>query len=274
MLFYSAVLQRLEPGFYGIMKAMLKIAVVTDIHYGLADEGETAARLGLKMLEQSLESIHQDNFDLLVDLGDRLNDKKLSDARACLKELALSFRNIRMPRHHILGNNDILDVQKQEKILGTTLTNHGITMAGWHFIFLSAYDGSVAGNLDDFSLNWLERELQANDYPKIVFCHQPLDGEDLPDNRFFSDDSSGAYSGGAEIARSIMEESGKVKMVISGHIHQNKVCKINNINYVSITATTPFRDAEEKAAYAVLELTDDIRLRVIGRDELEMQFAL
>ncbi len=253
---------------------MLKIAVVTDIHYGLTEEGQTASRLGLQMLEQSLNTIGQDSFDLLVDLGDRLNDKKLADARACLKELAVCFRNIRMPRHHILGNNDILDVQKQEKILGTTLTNHSITMSGWHFIFLSAYDGSVAGNLDDFSLNWLERELEANDLPKIVFSHQPLDGQDLPDNRFFKDDTTDAYSKGASYARSIFEESGKVKLVISGHLHQNKICEINNIHYISVTATTPFIDVEPEAAFAVLELNDTIKLKVLGREELEASIKL
>lgn len=256
------------------MVLMLKIAVVTDIHYGLTEEGQTASKLGLQMLEQSLETIGQDSFDLLVDLGDRLNDKKLADARACLKELALCFRNIRMPRHHILGNNDILDVQKQEKILGTTLTNHSITMSGWHFIFLSAYDGSIAGNLDDFSLNWLERELKTNDFPKIVFSHQPLDGQELPDNRFFKDDITDAYSKGSAIARTILEESGKVKLVISGHIHQNKVCEINDIHYASVTATTPFKDAEEKAAFAVLELDTSIKLNVIGREELSVRIAI
>ena len=246
---------------------MLKIAVVTDIHYGLDQKTQTAGDMGLEMLQESLSQIENEDFDLLVDLGDRLNDQKLAEARACLKELAPIFRNIRMPRHHILGNCDILDVQKQEKILGTTLTNHSITMSGWHFLFLSSYDGSIGGTLDNFALNWLERELESNNLPKIVFSHQPLDEEKLPENRFFSKDISQAYSNGAAEARKIMEKSGKVKLVVSGHLHQNKISELNGISYCTITALTPFRDSEKlEPAYAVLKLDDKISIKVLGRE--------
>ena len=257
------------------MLAMLKIAVITDIHYGLDEKTQTAGDLGLALLESSLGQIENDNFDLLVDLGDRLNDEKLADARACLKELALIFRNIRMPRHHILGNCDILDVQKQEKILGTTLTNHSITMSGWHFLFLSSYDGSIGGNLDNFALNWLERELETNKLPKIIFSHQPLDEELLPENRFFNSDISQAYSKGADEARKIIEKSGRVKLVVSGHLHQNKICEINGIHYCTVTALTPFRDSQVKeAAYAVLSLDNKIRIEVLGREKFKREIAI
>ncbi len=257
------------------MLAMLKIAVVTDIHYGLDQKTQTAGNLGLDLLQASLDKIENENFDLLVDLGDRLNDKKTADARACLKELALIFRNIRMPRHHILGNCDILDVQKQEKILGTTLTNHSITMSGWHFLFLSSYDSSIGGNLDNFALNWLERELAANNLPKIIFTHQPLDEGKLPENRFFSDDISEAYSKGSDEARKIIEKSGKVKLVISGHLHQNKISEVNGISYCTITALTPFRDSEEQElSYAVLKLDDKIYIDILGREKFNQEIAI
>ncbi len=233
--------------------ASLTVALVTDIHHG-SDGEYVRGTVALPLLEKVLEEIAGWKPALLVDLGDRVNDFKPEAALVELAEVAACFCQLDVPKYHLLGNNDI-NPHEHETILGGSLGNRSLELAGWQLIFLDTFDGSVEGVLTPETLAWLERTLALNDLPAVVFSHQPLDGKPLPGNPIFGGDYAyQARPRGHETARRIMERSGKVRLAVSGHAHWNHAVVVGNIDYVALAPVAPHVRDDEGGSYGLLIL--------------------
>ena len=254
--------------------ASLSVALVTDIHHG-SDSAYVRGTVALPLLENALREIAARKPALLVDLGDRVNDSEPDTALAELSEVAACFSKVDAPRQHLLGNHDITDRREQERILGGPLGNRSLELDGWQFVFLDTFDGSVEGELTPETLTWLERVLALNDLPAVVFSHQPLDGQPLPGNLFFGGDYAyQAHPRGYEAARLVLERSGKVRLVVSGHAHWNHVVTVGNIDYLTLAAIAP-HVGDEGGSYGLLVLdSEGARLEVYGSASWERQFEV
>ncbi len=245
----------------------LKIAITTDIHAG-SDNAYIKGTLSFDLLEQALVDLSKHSPDLLVDLGDRSNDDHPYDIFKHLEKLKGLFSSFPAPRHHLLGNHDFLHPAMQQKFLSCDLENHALEQDGWQLVFLYAFDGAVSGKLTENDLVWLQKTLSSSKLPAIVFTHQPLDGQAATINELFKEFPQWVHSENHEKARAILEASGKVQLVLSGHVHQTHLETVSGIPYLTLDSLVPsaLRD-DMRACYSLLELSQsEIRLQTFGRD--------
>lgn len=252
----------------------LTVGLISDVHHG-SDSEYVRGGAALPLLEKALAEIAGRGPALLVDLGDRVNDTEPENARAELTEVATRFRDLTVPRCHLLGNHDVTERHEQERVLNTSLGNRSLELGGWRLLFLDTFDGSIEGVLSAQTLGWLERTLATDDRPAIIFSHQPLDGQALPGNPFFGGDHRHqAHPRGHEAARRIMERAGKVKLAVSGHAHWNYSVMVGGVRYLTLAALVPYAQGEDEGGlYGLLTLDDDaLRFEVYRCGSQECQF--
>lgn len=252
----------------------LTVALISDVHHG-SDSEYVRGSAALPLLEKALAEIAGRGPALLVDLGDRVNDTEPEKARAALIEVADCFERMRVPKVHLLGNDDVNAQVEQETVLGAPLGNRSLKLRGWQLVFLNTFDGSVEGVLSARTLGWLERKLATDDRPAIIFSHQPLDGQPLPGNPFFGGDHHHqAHPRGHRAARRIMARSNKVKLAVSGHAHWNYSVMVGGVCYLTLAALVPYAQGEDEGgSYGLLTLGDDaLRFEVYRCGSQECQF--
>ena len=92
----------------------------------------------------------------------------------------------------------------------------------------------------------------------MVFCHQCLDpqadGNHLTKN--------------AAAVREVIEKSGKVKAVFTGHQHSGKIGTVNGITYYSLRALV-LNSGEEENGYALVEMYESGGISVTGYRKAE-----
>lgn len=257
---------------------MLKIALLTDIHHG-PDNALVQGGAALPLLEHSLKALHQQSPDVLIDLGDRISDISSEFDAERMAQVASLFETLSLPRHHLLGNHDVLPHAEQEELLAVSLEPHYVDMAGWRLVFLYSFDSSIRGALSRDDLAWLGRTLAQSTFPAIIFSHQPLDGIPIEGNPLFTGNlKEQVHPHGHEEARRIMEASGKVRLAVNGHTHWNQSVQVSGISYLTIPSLVPSppqEGAKPEAAYALLTLADESAMvNVYGRKPFEAKLAV
>jgi 3',5'-cyclic-AMP phosphodiesterase len=244
----------------------VRLAIITDLHYG-RDTGNVKGPRALEVLRDIIAQIHRAEPDAVLELGDRLTDENPETDRARLLELARELKRLPYPRHHITGNHDLLPKADQEAILDANLGNHSLEVNGWKLVFLESFDGTTGGALTAQTLAWFQHELEASQLPVAVFSHQPLHGEWMQGNPYFENEfRSAASAGNADAARAIIEQSGKVRVCVSGHAHWNDTRTVNGIPYLTVLSASEshWTGSQPSHAWALLDLGETVRLEVYG----------
>ena len=149
------------------------------------------------------------------------------------------------PRYHVLGNHDLDLIDKPEFLAriknygqDKALAHYSFEVSGIRFVVLDACYNSkledyVPGNWDWTDANvppeqlaWLEDEIASASGQVIVFGHQCLDPNADPRH---------VVRNAAEV-RAILERSGKVNAVFTGHQHSGLISCVNGITYYSLRA--------------------------------------
>ena len=150
------------------------------------------------------------------------------------------------------------------------LANYSFAKNGVTFIVLDAcynakMESYVPGNWqwDDANvppaqLAWLEKELAAAKGPAVVFCHQRIDP--AAERRHLVRN--------AEAVRKVLEASGKVKGVFTGHQHAGGFCQEKGISYYSLRALV-LNPGPEENSYAVATVDADGGILVTGYRKAE-----
>lgn len=246
---------------------MSLVTLVTDVHSG-PDSEYVRGGAALPLFEEALAELERLHPDLLIDLGDRINETEPERARAATAEIAERYRGVAVPQAFLHGNHDATPRAEQEALLGGPLGNRCVELAGWRLVFLDTFDGSVEGALSADTLGWLEHALAESPLPAVVFSHGPLDGQPLPGNIFFGGAfAHQAHPWGHETARRIMERSGRVKLAVGGHAHWNHQVTVGGIPYLTLDALVPPAKARENVGnYGLLTLAEKYaHLEVFGR---------
>lgn len=262
------------------MPEPIKLAIVSDIHHGddkLTKRGSAA----LGLLEDFLAFAGDWGADFIVDLGDRISDiDQPTDARL-LADVAAKFVGLNTPHAHINGNHDVafLGEAANGDALGTPSGSWSTEVNGWRLIFWQAdtyipYPDPFRIRASD--LDWLAAELPASDAPTILFTHAPLGGGSMLGNYWFQNNPQHATYPNADAARALIEQHGHVVLGVSGHVHWNTLHRVNAVPYITIQSLTESfaTGGEAAAAWATLEIDDDIRWRTHGRDPIEMTLPL
>ena len=156
------------------------------------------------------------------------------------------FRRFNGPRYHVAGNHDFDKITYGDFV--SNITNHGdangrmyysFVSGGVKYIVLDACYNNAEGEhyalgkfdwtkavVPDAEVEWLKKELAFGKEPVIVFTHQLLnywDVNPVPQNFIIYNSR--------EIVE-MLEKSGRVLAVLSGHYHKGCYSRRNGIHYV------------------------------------------
>ena len=223
---------------------LVRFGLVTDLHFaripalGNRQYAQSAAKLA-----RIVSSMNESQPDFMVELGDfkDLGPTK-AETLAYLDEIEGVFRGFKGPRYHVLGNHDTDCLSKEEFLThvdhaGHEGTYYSFEQNGLTFVVLDACFTSDMkpycranpwedANIPPEELAWFEKTLSAAPGPAIVFCHQRLDPESEPRHLVRN----------AVAVRSVLEKSGKVRSVFTGHQHGGGDCTHNGIRYFTLNA--------------------------------------
>lgn len=262
------------------MRKNLKLAVVTDIHHGeekLSKKGQAS----LPLLAELATTLEDWRPDLVVDLGDRINDIDGDQDDVLMAEVAAAFAGISAPRVHLIGNHDLnhLNVADNARIMGHDMASQSRDIDGWHLVFwqanveLAVPEGFHRMQAD---LDWLAADLAASNLPSVIFSHLPLDGASLLGNYWF--ENNPRYGGPEYVAevREILENAGNVVLCVAGHTHRNHVSTIDGIHYLTVQSLSDSYTTQDRAAgaWASIELGEDVYWRTHGDDRIEFRRPL
>ena len=261
-------------------RPLVRFGIATDCHY--ADipyakrpypVGDAFYRESEGKLSECVAVMNRERPDFLIELGDfkDLGPDKAS-TMAYLDKIEGVFSGFSGDRYHVLGNHDFDALDKAEFLSHVsnagqprTLANYSFVRGGVKFVVLDACFNSAMedyrpgnwdwrdANVPPWQLEWLERELSSAEGNAVVFCHQCLDPEA---------DANHVVRNAAAV-RAVIERSGKVRVVFTGHQHSGRIGEVNGITYYSLRATVLDSGPEENG-YALVEVHPSGGISVTG----------
>ena len=232
---------------------LVRFGMVTDLHYADLDPdrapggvvGRRFYRESRRKLDEAVAVFNSRGLDFAIELGD-FKDNTHGRERTLehLEAIEASFARFAGPRYHVAGNHDFDCISTDEffsrvpndgKVSKTgyySFVRGGVTFIVLNACFFSSFKPYSRrhkwddANIPPEEMAWFERELAAAKGHVIVFCHQRL--EDSAEPRHIVKN--------AAAVRALMEKSGKVRGVFTGHQHKGGGCVVNGIPYYSLRA--------------------------------------
>jgi len=214
-----------------------------------------------------VEAMAEAKPSFIIGLGDLIDQPDSAEAELrYLRKVAAICARFKGPRHFVIGNHDVVTQSKEQFIERTGMPRayYSFDRAGFHFVVLDAnfkkgfipYDhGRFAWNdawIPPAEQKWLAADLAAASGPTVVFVHQRLD-----------DDSDPHTVRNAREVRKILESSGKVIAVFSGHDHRGGYRRIEGIHYVTLRAVVEGPGLENNS-FALVRLDREGRIGIRG----------
>jgi predicted phosphodiesterase len=246
---------------------LVTFGLATDIHYAdRATVGTRYYRDGLPKLQDAVATWNAAGVDFAITLGDFTDHSSGTAAQALadLETIDAAFGGLE--RFHALGNHcqDRLTKAQILAVTGMPGSYYSFDRGGVHFVVLdsnySADNDGASYGAGGFAWDvnfippaeraWLTADLAATELPTLVFCHYRLH-------------ASGQYFvNNAAAIRAIMEASGKVKAVFTGHNHINDLDAVGGIPYYAMMAMT--EGAYPTNAYSVVRYMSDGAIVIDG----------
>ena len=265
----------------------LSLGFITDLHFGprasfdgklrkLSHEAGRLARAAVGALD-ALE------LDYVVNLGDDIEDESREADLARYEECQAILRTARAPLLNVAGNHDTKNLGRadlarvwgREGPLYYALDHGGARLVVLHTVERTDVDVRI----DDDQLAWLRDDLATAALPVVVLMHHPACEQDLTDTRWFSRAPHLALVRERAELRRIFEESGKVRLVVNGHVHRNHLAVIRGIPYVTVQSLIENLDDDAPGrpagAHAFAKIDDRrIVFRVLGEDPARYQIEV
>lgn len=232
---------------------IVRFGMLTDVHYADIDPdpiprgvvGWRHYRESLRKLGEAVEVFNARRLDFAIELGDFKDDTHGPEQTLRhLETIEAAFAKFNGPRYHVSGNHDF-DCISAEEFYARTPNDGEITATGYYafaragvtFIVLNATyraDGMHwsrknvwdDANVPPAEIEWLKARLEQAEGNVYVFCHQRLEE---------SAERQHLVKNAAQV-REILERSGKVKGVFTGHQHMGGQNVVNGIPYYSLRA--------------------------------------
>ncbi len=222
----------------------MKIGLFADPHYSSAAVSCTTRRPSLSFgkIREAMEAFKTAGCALVLCLGDLTDDSGSKDANEeKTVELVTMIRSFGIPFFSLMGNHDCQNFTREEFDLLTCGACPPFTLpaGGRTLIFLDANYTSETTPYEAGKVDWtktlvpisqlekLKAVLSLTDvHEAIVFTHQNLED---------SVQYQHVISNAAKV-RAILEQSGKVKKVISGHYHAGSDNTVGGISYHTLAA--------------------------------------
>lgn len=240
----------------------MKIGLITDIHYGpvrkfwgeLRGDGTDA----LEKMSLLFKEMKSHGVELLINLGDNLSNESAKNDLIRLCELKNTFDYSGLPTCFVLGNHELTKLSKKDSmaVLGLDKPYYSFDAGLEKLLFLDAQDGSCPGLISARQLQWLEKQLSECE-SAYVFVHQSLAEPNLDGNKWFENDPAGGLIKNRKEVREILENSGKVILAVNGHLHQNRLQTINNVEYLTLNSWSEFgKDGSRSESAAIIDTAE------------------
>ena len=258
-------------------RPVVRFGMVADPHYAdIPDRwcGDNRCyRESLAKMSAAVKAFSELKCDFLIELGDLKDQTKgPEETLAALDAIEARFTAFKGDCHHVCGNHDfdcITPAQFYAHIrnAGQTPTRgyYAFERGGIKFLVLDAcytsdmkhYDRGnpwTDANVPPEELEWLKSELAAAKGPAVVFVHQLLDPAAARGGHLIKNHAA---------VREVLEQSGKVKNVITGHQHCGAVSVLNGIAHYSLAAQVDERGPKSNC-YAVASVFADGSVAIDG----------
>ena len=255
-------------------ESVIRFGMVTDVHYADATaRGERHYKQSLPKMIEFIDAMNREEVAFVIQLGDLVDGVSGYDGiRNDLQKIVAEYNRFKGPRYHALGNHclDRLTKADLHDVLGTPIHEDGgsyysFVQNGILFLVLDACfrsDGTpyAKGNfkwtdayIPKTQLAWIESTLAAHHGRALVFLHHELS----------SDDHYNVSN--ANQVRKILQKSGKVAAVFSGHRHTGGHQTIDGILYYTLRGLVQGNDS----AYATVDIKADGTIRIAGTGRAE-----
>lgn len=258
---------------------------MTDLHFGpqAFHEGKLrklthhAADLTRRVVQGMNEAVQP---DLLVNLGDAIEDEGRDADLARYIECQQILRGARAELVNVAGNHDTIHLTREDltRVWGREgQLFYSLDRGDYHLVVLHTHERKdVDVRLPEAQLEWLEADLAKTALPVVVLMHHPASEQDLEDSFWFHGLPHLALVKERARLRAILEASGKVRVVFNGHVHRNHLDVIRGIPYVTVQSLIENLDEDAPgraaAAYAVALLEPHrTTIRVRGNDPARYQ---
>lgn len=266
----------------------LTLALVSDLHFGPeARFGGKLRKLTAHARELSLAFVERMNEivrpDLIVNLGDDIEDESLTADRARYSEAIGVLRRARAELVNVAGNHDVIHLGARDLRSIWGLDPEGelyssFDRGGWHFIVMHTRERKDHDvSLGEAQLAWVADDLRAHPGPTIVLMHHSAADQDLTGNRWFQGAPHICLVRERRKLRALFEAHGDVRAVFNGHLHWNHLDVIRGIPYVTLQSLIENLDDDAPgraaAAHAVVRLSSKrIVVEIEGAERARYQF--
>jgi hypothetical protein len=203
----------------------VKSVLIGDIHYGTDSEFRPGKEIP-GLLSQFVEIMNREmKPDVVMELGDRINNvDKETDVKNLSRLVETLDHKLNMPCYHVLGNHDIVYTDKKtiSQVIGDNTGPLSRVIKGFKFIILDTLDPMIentGGAVGKEQLAWLEREMNTDDYPKLVFGHHPIDNHTMRGSAIQSKNRRLIFLENRSEVREILENGKNFIGYAAGHMH-------------------------------------------------------
>jgi Icc protein len=255
----------------------MKLALITDIHFSGVGPDRFDTR---PLVEEFVDWARRMEVDLLLDLGDRIDDIDRPTDLANAAELARIFERFPGQRVHLQGNHDVVNITGEDHsvLFGTPPGHRAIDLGPVRLLVWQPsvlLDRQVGFPAAAAEAAWLAAALAGDERPALIASHIPVSGAAMTSNYYFENNADFAtYPDHADI-RETIEASGRAAVWLSGHVHWNSIAEVAGVRHLTVqSASERFTTMPEPAcAYALLEIENArARLEVFGRDPVIWEF--
>lgn len=256
---------------------MLTLGLISDLHFGpetyhrgklrkLTREGPGLAKAFAQRMNDEVRP------DLIVNLGDDIEDESrdadLARYRGCIQALSRA----RAELIHVAGNHDTIHLTHDDLrgswgrgpwdgSVGRRDLCYSFQRGGFHFSVLETHEQQdVDITLGQAQLAWLREDLTAATLPVVVLMHHSASEQDLRGNYWFEGREHVALVKERRDLRRILQESGKVRLVLNGHVHWNHFDIVDGLPFVTVQSLIENLDEDAPgraaAAHAVVRLDE------------------
>ena len=268
----------------------ISFGLITDIHIGADDiNGRWPSQVnGSEKLANM--STNLSGIDMLFSLGGNAEDEfggtpPTSETNlATLKGIYSGI--LTTDQHFLAGNHDLDTVTKLNWIaaqgrsvdVDASRAYYSFDIGDYHFIILDPLFDSGGTTRDDYDATyeyyiptaertWLAADLAATDKRCFVFCHLRFD---VADSVIETAHQALNTANGVTV-RTILENSGKVEAVFSGHIHSSDYNLVNGIHYFTLEAVADGDGVDD--SYAKVTIADNGYFTITAYGNVDDQSA-
>jgi 3',5'-cyclic AMP phosphodiesterase CpdA len=286
-----------------VTSADLTFALITDLHFGpearyagkLRKLSHHAGDLTRAFVDRMNEVVRP---DLVVNLGDDIEDEGPEADRARYAECNGILRGARAELVNVAGNHDTVHLSSAD-LLAAWGSGGGAQRAGSsperaaqpvlyssfdrggvHFTVLHTHERKdIDVRVDPEQLAWLAADLAGTRLPTVVLMHHSAADQDLTGNRWFEGKPQICLVRERRALRRLFAEQGRVVAVFNGHLHWNHLDVIDGVPFVTVQSLIENLDDDAPgraaAAHAVVRVSKRrIVVAIEGAERARYQFEL